>query len=485
MWFKLSKCGVSGKMLKIIMSMYKCVKTRIVVDGEKSEPFDCKLGVRQGECLSPFLFAIYINDMENSLNHEDAGVSIADIKILLLFYADDVVIFSETPSALQGEIDRLSIYCQKWKLKLNTVKSQIVVFKRGNNPVKHQWHFGEHELKATNIIPYLGILFSSNGSFYQAQKKLSEQAGKALFSLRKKLGRFRNLKPSFLLDIFDKFIVPILNYACEIWGFHKSPDIERIHLKFCKLILGVRKTCQNDFVYNELGRYPMVLYRESRIVKYWLNIVHGNKSAYVNSLYQSSVTSMDVTNTASWARSVKSLLFTHGFGDVWLNQGVGDTETFLRVFRERIFDGYRQNIRASINVSTRARFYSAVRSEHKYQPYLDIVIPQAHRVALSRLILSSHSLCVETGRWARPIMPLERRYCNFCQHKLEDEYHVLFECCEYKLLRDRFFPTYYAKRPSMFKCAQMLNSSSKQTMKSVAKYVYMIFDRRQTLMMPS
>ena len=82
-------------------------------------------------------------------------------------------------------------------------------------------------------------------------------------------------------------------------------------------------------------------------------------------------------------------------------------------------------------------------------------------------------------------MPLERRYCNFCQHKLEDEYHVLFECCENKLLRDRFLPPYYAKRPSMFKCAQMLNSSSKQTMKSVAKYVYMIFDRRQTLMMPS
>ena len=31
------------------------------------EPFECKLGVRQGECLSPFLFAMYINDLESHL----------------------------------------------------------------------------------------------------------------------------------------------------------------------------------------------------------------------------------------------------------------------------------------------------------------------------------------------------------------------------------------------------------------------------------
>ena len=64
LWHKLLVCGIRGRIFNIISSMYRCVKTKVFVNGECSESFDCKLGVRQGECLSPFLFAMYVNDME-------------------------------------------------------------------------------------------------------------------------------------------------------------------------------------------------------------------------------------------------------------------------------------------------------------------------------------------------------------------------------------------------------------------------------------
>ena len=57
-WYKLIKLGIGGKILNVIMSMYKHVKSKV------SEGFECVLGVRQGECLSPFLFAMYLNDLE-------------------------------------------------------------------------------------------------------------------------------------------------------------------------------------------------------------------------------------------------------------------------------------------------------------------------------------------------------------------------------------------------------------------------------------
>ena len=90
--------------------------------------------MRQGECLSPYLFSLYINDLKQHLNVPGAGVSVGFIKLLLLLYADDVVIFAESSEILQVEIDKLYEYCDKWKLRLNTEKSKTIVFRKGNRP---------------------------------------------------------------------------------------------------------------------------------------------------------------------------------------------------------------------------------------------------------------------------------------------------------------------------------------------------------------
>ena len=165
-----------------------------------------------------------------------------------------------------------------------------------------------HKLSVAKKITYLGIVFTSNGSVNRAQTTLAEQASKAVFSLYKKINTYSNLTPDFMMDLFDKFIVPVLTYACEMWGFHPSIQIERIHTKYCKNCLAVKKSAQNDFVYGELGRLPLINIRYVRIMKYWLNIVHGNKSLYVSALYHSSLANINVNTPHCWARSVRDLL---------------------------------------------------------------------------------------------------------------------------------------------------------------------------------
>ena len=71
------------------------------------------------------------------------------------------------------------------------------------------------------------------------------------------------------MELFDKLIVPILNYGSEVWGFHDAPEIERVHLKFCKSILGVKTSVQNDFVYGELQRRPL---KYARIMNIWREV---------------------------------------------------------------------------------------------------------------------------------------------------------------------------------------------------------------------
>ena len=62
--------------------MYKHVKSMVKLHNVVSEGFECMLGVRQGECLSHFLFAMYLNDLEEELRLKGSdGIDISMLKI--------------------------------------------------------------------------------------------------------------------------------------------------------------------------------------------------------------------------------------------------------------------------------------------------------------------------------------------------------------------------------------------------------------------
>ena len=44
------------------------------------------------------------------------------------------------------------------------------------------------------------------------------------------------------LKLFDNTVVPILLYACEVWGYGDLHLIEKVHTDFMKYILSVKKT---------------------------------------------------------------------------------------------------------------------------------------------------------------------------------------------------------------------------------------------------
>ena len=44
------------------------------------------------------------------------------------------------------------------------------------------------------------------------------------------------------MQLVDALVVPILLYGCEVWGFQNMDIVERIHLEFINLVLGVNKS---------------------------------------------------------------------------------------------------------------------------------------------------------------------------------------------------------------------------------------------------
>lgn len=424
---------------------------------------------------------MYLNDLEAELAVRGlAGVDIGSMNIYLLLYADDIILFGKTSEELQRALTILEEYCSRWKLTVNTSKTKIMVFRKGGRlPRNMNFMYKTAKIEIVDKFCYLGVVFTSGGSSYETQRTLAGQASKAVFTLNKYLYGFTPLKPSHRLELFDKLVTPILNYACEVWGFHKASAVETTHLQFCKNVLGVKQTTQNDFIYGELGRTDYLSRRFIAIIKYWLKVITSRETKYIKHVYEMMLNDGELYPLKqNWALSVKQLLQRLGFLEVWLAQGVGNEQLFLEVLKIRVKDIFMQEWHSRLEASTRARFYYVI-ANFQYQSYLDIINIEKFRISLSKLRLSSHRLEVETGRWAKPNkVPYENRKCKVCG-VLEDEFHFVLECPLYIELRVKYISKYYYKHPSMLKFIELLKSDSKKDIKRLSMYVNKAFAVRK------
>ena len=267
-WYKLLQDNVSTKFVNMLQSMYKSVKVCIRANSNISDFIDSYTGVKQGETLSPLLFIMFLNDMYTCILDDDADlISLNELQLFLLLFADDTVMFSYTANGLQILLNKLRDYCNRWNIQVNTSKTVAMVCKKGSHTEKVDIYYGSEKLKVVKSFTYLGVTLTSSGTFYQTQKHLSEQALKATFSLNALFDTLP-LQNSEKIKLFDMMVLPILNYGSEIWGFHKAPDIERVYLKFLKQVLHVRKQTPNASVYGEFGKCSLDIVRKERILKY-------------------------------------------------------------------------------------------------------------------------------------------------------------------------------------------------------------------------
>ena len=237
---KLIGSGINGKVITVLYNLYHNAKSSLLLDGRISEPFTCNIGLRQGENLSPILFAIYLNDFEffvsrtykgldtisndvrNILSDEDVEVY---LRLYVMLYADDTVVMAESTDDLQRALNATYSYCDRWKLTVNTNKTKVVVFSRGKIRNKPKFNFGRDTLEVVDSYVYLGILFNYNGNHKRCIAKQVSQARKALYSMLSKVCRLK-LPVDIQCDLFEKLVLPILLYGCEIWGCDDITQVE-------------------------------------------------------------------------------------------------------------------------------------------------------------------------------------------------------------------------------------------------------------------
>lgn len=335
----------------------------------------------------------------------------------------------------------------------------------------------DFELEIVDSFKYLGVMFYKNGNWHRTQKCIAEYGTYSLHNLYKTLSNI-DLPVIERFKLYDSLVGSVLSYASEVWGYNKADDVERVHTRFCRSILGVKRSTNLSALYMELGRKPLIVFRQLRMLSYWTKIIRS-QDPLLRSMYCMLRDDADQGNTynnLNWASHIKSLLDQLGFSNVWLNQ---DHLACIPVpqIRQRLFDQSNQAIITSVNESHKLTLYRRYKKECRTEQYLDTISENKYKISLSRFRLSSHNLLIETGRYNG--LPRDERLCNFCNmRKIEDEYHLLLVCPYYMELRRKYFKNYFCNWPTLNKFDQLMSTSSKKSLKNLSKFIYFAFKKR-------
>ena len=481
LWFKLLQLGVDGKLFSVIRSMYDEVKLCVSHLNSYSDYFSSEIGLFQGEITSPMMFSLFLNDIENAFHHSNTiAVTIDQLSIYLLLFADDAVMFAESKEALQENLNCLKSYCDKWSLTVNVEKTKVMIFrKKGVLKEDYTWTYQGENIEMVESFSYLGLVFSCRGSFVQATYELKGKALRsmnALFNVTNQL----DVPINIMLDLFDSHVQSVLNYSCEVWGHLSAENLELVHKKFCKWILNVKTSTSTLAIYAELGRYPLQISRYIRIVKYWLKLYQEKSHNCILrtlTLDQRSRAERDV-NIVNWSSKVRDILQNAGFREIWLYPESVNANVFVPLLRQRLRDMYICTWQESIKYYSSLSLFRQFKIIFERSSYLDILTFPKYRNIISKLRLTSHKLRIETGRHEN--IERNQRICTLCNlNDLEDEFHFVLVCPFYETLRKQLIPRYYAQRPSMYKFIELLNTERKKYLCNLASFCLKAFEMRK------
>ena len=146
----------------------------------------------------------------------------------------------DEPRQLDGcRLSNLSKWSEQWLVKLNPDKTDVMVFSVRNRDFNSNLNFNNIQIDPVASHRHLGVYLSSDCKWTIHINKFIEKASTQLNVLRKL--KFK-LNREYLERIYLTFILPILEYSCEVWdncGQMNADRLEKINLEAARIITGL------------------------------------------------------------------------------------------------------------------------------------------------------------------------------------------------------------------------------------------------------
>ncbi|KAK3548015.1 hypothetical protein QTP70_002316 [Hemibagrus guttatus] len=152
LWYCMRKSGVAEKYVRVVQDMYERSRTVVRCAVGQTEEFKVEVGLHQGSALSPFLFAMVMDQLSEEVRQESPWT---------IMFADDIVICSESREQVEENLERWRFALERRGMKVSRSKTEYMCVneREGSGTVRLQ---GE-EVKKVQEFKYLGSTVQSNG----------------------------------------------------------------------------------------------------------------------------------------------------------------------------------------------------------------------------------------------------------------------------------------------------------------------------------
>ena len=339
---RLKSLGINGVFLRNIMAMYKNTEYCVKLKNDYTRAINSNLGLKQGCPLSPMLFNLYIDDIENIFDDKCDPISIQNEKINHFLYADDLVILSQSKEGLQRAMDRASEFAKAKHLTISVKKSKTMVFNQPGTFLRDTFTLNGETLEPVQSFCYLGFDIKCSGTVKHVMNTLNDKGNKALRPLLCAIARF-NIPVKTSIRLFHTYVSPILLYNTENWstlsdkGLQKfdkdflfsetsTSKIDITHRKLLKYILGVSRSCPNLAIYGETGEIPISMKSYRLTLNFWHRVTNlPNTSLAKKALLE------NIGLRTNWIRTIEKLINTFNLADK-----IGNHNKFKNVTKHAI-----------------------------------------------------------------------------------------------------------------------------------------------------
>ncbi|KAK3575057.1 hypothetical protein QTP86_019766 [Hemibagrus guttatus] len=249
LWYCMRKSGVAEKYVRVVQDMYERSRTVVRCAVGQTEEFNVEVGLHQGSALSPFLFAIVMDQLSEEVRQESPWT---------MMFADDIVICSESREQVEENLERWRFALERRGMKVSRSKTEYMCVneREGSGTVRLQ---GE-EVKKVQEFKYLGSTVQSNG---ECGKEVKKRVQAGWNGWRKVSGVLCDQKISARIKgkVYRTVVRPAMLYGLETVSLRKrqESELEVAELKMLRSLelvpFGVKPLLRRAAAYEAMERY--------------------------------------------------------------------------------------------------------------------------------------------------------------------------------------------------------------------------------------